>query len=124
MNDTEYDGQLSESHCKLEDGMVVFRITGPVDDALGITLEACGTKFLDEDAADRVLIDLSGSSSFSVKSRIRWVGFLKHPRIYRAAIFGGEPLVRVLANVMIKLSQRKNIQYFQSEESARSWLVS
>lgn len=120
----EEDGHMGVSHCKLEDGTVVFRIFGPVDDALGATLDACGRKFLDEDAADRVLIDLSGSSSFTVNSRIRWVSFLKHPRIYRAAIFGGVPLVRVMANVMIKLSQRKNIQYFQSEESARAWLTS
>lgn len=104
--------------------MVVFRITGRVDDTLGSTLDACGRKFLDDDEADRVLIDLTDSISFSINARIRWVGFLKHPRIFRAAIFGGGPLVRVLAKVIINLSQRKNVQYFQSEESARAWLVS
>lgn len=112
-----------ESYCSVDGQMLVFRILSTIDDEQGEKLETSGRIFLDNKQADKVLIDLRGSSSFSINARMRWVRFLQHRNISRTAIFGGSMLVKVLATIIISASKSKNIEYFANENEAISWLT-
>lgn len=111
-----------KSRCEVVDGILVYRITSPVDDDLGKELDEAGRAYLEGGDADRVLIDLRGSSTFSIRARIRWVSFLRLPQIKKTAMFGGSRLVRTIAHVMMTLAKSNNVRHFSDEQDALRWL--
>jgi len=103
--------------------VVIYRILAPVDDQEGERLELAGQAFLDRKEADRVLIDIQGSTEdFSAGARKQWAKILRHPNIIKAAIFGGNTFVRTIATFVIGATGRKNIKFFATEKDAREWL--
>src|SRR3989344_2270291 len=75
-----------------------YLISAPVDEKEAIQLRDAGWKCVESGGASRVLIDIQQSSQFSSAARKIWVEFLKHPKIKKTAIFGGNVFVRTLAS--------------------------
>ncbi len=123
MVDTEEqktDSPKNEVFC--ENGILIYRLTVPVDDQESERIDALGRSFLDRKEADRVLIDIRRSSDFSSVARKRWSNFLGYPGIVKTAIFGGNTFVRTLALFVIGASRKKNVRFFATEREALEWL--
>ncbi len=123
-NIVEQDIKISKNEVTCENGTIVYRLIVPIDDQEAERIDAIGRSFLDRKEADRVLIDIRRSSSFSSAARKRWANFLRHPGIVRTAIFGGSTFVRTLAVFVIGASQMKNVKFFATEREALEWLHS
>ncbi|MHB8710577.1 MAG: DUF7793 family protein [Minisyncoccota bacterium] len=121
-NTTPQNEKTQRNEVACENGMLVYRLLIPVDDQEAEQLDIAGRAFLDRDEADRVLIDIRRSSSFSSAARKRWVDFLRNPKIVKTAIFGGNTFVRTLATFVIGASRKKSIQFFATEREALEWL--
>ncbi len=101
----------------------MFRITGDITDDIGVELEKSGRSYLDSGETDRILIDLTDSRYFSADAKRRWVKFLQHSAIKKAAIFGGSMIMHMIASFIITATGQKNMQYFETEEEACAWLA-
>jgi len=106
--------------CK--DGIIHYLISAPVDESEAVQLRDEGRKFVDAGEAHLVSIDIQQSTQFSSAARRIWVEFLKHPKIFRATIFGGNVFVRTLASFVIAASSRGNMKFFATEKEALKWL--
>ncbi|MHB8660428.1 MAG: SpoIIAA family protein [Minisyncoccota bacterium] len=120
----EQNATTQKNGVTCENGMVIYRLIAPVDDREAERIDTIGRVFLDRKEADRVLIDIRRSSTFSSAARKRWAEFLRNPHIVKTAIFGGNTFVRTLAIFVIGASQKKNIKFFAMEQEALAWLQS
>lgn len=118
----EQDTKILKNDVVCENGIVIYRLTAPVDDQESERIDALGRSFLDRKEADRVLIDVRRSSDFSSAARKRWASFLQQPGIVKTAIFGGNTFVRILALFIIGASKKKNVKFFATEREALEWL--
>lgn len=117
MDDTQKENRL-----EVVDGVLCYTISFPVGDAEALRLREMGERALGEIGASYVLINLEGSSEFSVGARKIWVDFLRNDLIKKAAIYGGGTLIRVIATFVITASGRDDVKFFSDEVSAREWL--
>jgi hypothetical protein len=108
--------------CK--DNIVYYIISAPVDEKEASRLSNCGIEFIEKKSASKVLINLKQSTQFSSEARKIWVEFLKHQKIEKTAILGGNVFIRTLASFVIAASKKKNIKFFITEEKAMKWLNS
>ena len=69
------------------------------------------------------LIDLNKSGKNSTGARSIWNELSAHEKIKKAAVFGLNPVSRVIASFVIGFSVKKNQQFFKTEEEALSWLL-
>ena len=115
---------MSKNEVIVEGDIVRYIIKYPVDENEASDLRDTGWREFDAGKASRVIIDLQTSTEFTSAARKIWVEFLKHPKIKKTAIFGGNVFVRTLASFVIAAAGKKNIKFFSDEESARKWLKS
>jgi len=105
------------------DGIARYFINAPVDESEAEQLRDSGWKCIESGYASSIIIDIQQSTEFSSAARKIWVEFLKHPKIEKTAIFGGNVFVRTLASFVIAASQKKNIKFFTTEDEAMEWLT-
>ena len=100
-----------------------YLIVAPVDENEATRLSKEGAEKLDTGDVRFVTIDLQQSTNdFSSNARKIWVEFLKHERIEKTAIFGGNVFVRTLAAFIISAAGKEDIRFFKTKEEADAWL--
>lgn len=112
------------NECVLRGNTIWYRIYTPVDGEEALRLDALGRHFLEMENARYIMIDLREAKQFSLSAQHSWVDFLKHPKIYRTAIYGISMLSRVIATLIITASKKENVKMFEREEEAHSWIQS
>jgi len=105
-----------------EGDILRYIMTKPVDKDEAIALDVGGTEIINKGETPFVLIDIRKSTDFSSAARKIWVEFLKNPNIKKAAIFGGNILVRTTASFIIVSTGKKNIKFFDKEAEALEWI--
>ncbi len=109
----------------LEGDIVCYGLSNEVDEREAILLNDVGLEYINSGKASFVLIDLQQQSSkFSSVARKIWVKFLQNTKIKKAAMFGGNIIVRTLASFVIAAAGKKNIKFFAAKEEALKWLKS
>ncbi len=88
------------------------------DIALDFTLK-CAAKVPDK---LHVLIDINKSGKPSAEARKFGKEVFAHEKIGKVAMYGLNPVARVIASFMITISQRGNIRFFKTQEDALAWL--
>ncbi len=108
----------------VEDEVVYYVMSCEVDECEAVLLNSIGLEYINSGKASFILIDLQQSSKFSSAARKTWVKFLQNTKIKKAAMFGGNIIVRTLASFVIAAVGKKNIKFFAAKEEALKWLKS
>lgn len=69
------------------------------------------------------LIDVNRSGKNSPKARLTWNELSQHDKTNKVAVFGQNPVARLIASFVIGFSTRNNQRFFTTEEEARAWLA-
>ena len=108
----------------MEENIVYYILSTEVDEQEAILLNDIGGSYINSGQASYVLIGLQKQSSkFSSSARKIWVRFLQNENIKRAAMFGGNVVVRTLASFVIAATGKKNIKFFSEKDKALEWLL-
>jgi hypothetical protein len=72
----------------------------------------------------KILFDASESGKASFQARRAMVQTLKRPLLDRLAVFGANPVGRLMMRFILMVSGEKKIRFFDDERQAIEWLVS
>jgi hypothetical protein len=106
-----------------EDNVLYVTIFGEVDEKIAIALKEADLKFKNmvEEKYD-VLADLNKSGKHSSESRKIWKEMTEHDKTGKVAIFGMNPVVRVIVAFVMGVSKKKDMRFFKTREEALAWL--
>jgi hypothetical protein len=69
------------------------------------------------------LIDLNNCGKSSPEAREIWKQLSEDERTNKVAVFGINPVARVLANFVIGTSKSNNLRFFKTQEEAMLWFL-
>lgn len=106
-----------------EDNILYETIVGEADDEMGIVMEEATDK-LKKKAGRQVdiLIDVNRAGKPSPKTRARAKKTFEDEGIGKVAIFGMNPVGRVISSFVMGVTNKKDLRLFKSKEDALSWL--
>lgn len=123
INDREY--VVSKNRTVLTDQNIIHVIVeGEQTDAIARAQKIVNKQLFElVDGQTCFLIDLNKSGKNSPEARSTWNELSAHDKLKKAAVFGLNPVVRVIASFVIGFSVKKNQRFFKTEEEARAWLM-
>jgi len=124
MREEEREILIGESRFYLgEDNIIYETIVGETDDEMGIAL-AEATNKLKKMAEGEVglLIDINRAGKPSKKARDGVRRNFEGEGIGKVAIFGMNPVARVIASFVMGVSKKKDMRLFKTKEEAFVWL--
>lgn len=124
MEEKEREIWIGESRYYLgEDDITYMIMVGDVNDDLMDAFRDAGDKVLNMGAGPvNALIDLTRSGKISPEARKLFNGFGEHEKMGKIAIFGMNPVARVIGSFFIGTSKKKDMRFFSSKEDALAWL--
>jgi hypothetical protein len=69
------------------------------------------------------LIDLNKSGRNSPEARAAWKRASEDENVIKVAVFGLNPVARVLASFVMGVTKKKDIHFFMTKEDAYRWLT-
>jgi hypothetical protein len=118
-----WSGKQGNSVYLSEDNIVYITVVGESGNEIVIAMKTLHEKLneLVEEKVDfRIDINRAGKSSPEVRNMGKLIS--QHKKIRKVAFFGSHPVARVLANFAMSVSKKKDVQFFDTEEKAISWL--
>ena len=108
-----------------EDNIIYETVVGEVDEKIAIAMEEASIKFrkMTEEKLD-VLVDLNKAGKPTLKARQIARRRLDNERVGRVAIFGMNPVAKVVASFIMGVTKKKNMRFFKTKEEARTWIKS
>lgn len=115
---------IGESRTILTDQNIIHvNVVGEQTDEIALLQKQLNLKLFEMVKGEvAFLIDLNRSGKNSPGARATWHQMAAHEKVRKAAIFGLNPVVRVIASFVIGFSVKKNERFFKTEQEARSWL--
>ena len=107
-----------------EDNILYTTIVGEVDENTAIAIREAQLKFMNvvEGKVD-LLIDANKAGQPSSRARkIIQEGVLKYEKTGKVALFGANPVARVIASFVMGVTRKKDIRFFKTKEEALAWL--
>ncbi len=107
-----------------EDNILYTTVVGEVDENTAIAIREAHLKFVDmvEGKVD-LLIDANKAGQPSSRARkIIQEGVLKYEKTGKVALFGANPVVRVIASFVMGVTRKKDMRFFKTKEEALTWL--
>jgi len=106
-----------------ENDILYETIVGQADDEMGMFMEEATDK-LKKKAGRQVdvLIDVNRAGKPSPKTRARAKKTFEDEGIGKVAIFGVNPVGRVISSFVIGVTKKKDLRLFKSKEDALAWL--
>ncbi len=106
-----------------EDNILYETIVGEADDEMGNAMEEATDK-LKKKAEGKmdVLVDVNRASKPSPKSRARAKRTFEDEGVGKVAIFGMNPVGRVVSSFVIGITNKKDLRLFKFKEEALMWL--
>jgi len=122
----EKDGKIwvGESRVYLgEDNILNFIIVGDVDEYIAIAFEEAMLKLVGKIKGKvNPLIDLNGARRTSAKARKIFQERIMDDRTGRVALFGLNPVAKVIASFVLGITRKKDMRFFKTREEALAWL--
>lgn len=69
------------------------------------------------------LIDVNRCGKNSRQARLTWNELSENDKTNKVAVFGLNPVARLIASFVIGFSSKKNQLFFATEEEARAWIA-
>jgi hypothetical protein len=115
---------VGENKTILNDNNIIYiTVVGEQTDEMALAQKELNHKLFNSvEGQLNFLIDLNRSGKNSSKARSTWNELSANDKIKKAAVFGLNPVSRVIAAFVIGFSVKKNQRFFKTEEEARAWL--
>lgn len=122
ISDTKY--LVGDNETSLVDSNIIHVIArGEQTDDLAKVQGEINQRFIDKvEGQIHYLIDLNECGKNSPGARSKWYELSEEEKTAKVAIFGMHPVARVLASFVMKVSKKKNMQFFYTREEAMKWL--
>lgn len=108
-------------------GDLVESVAESFKEDLAVATEVITKKFKEEGKKVLVLLDVSGfTGNYSLDALTALIEFAKNDKLFveKTASFGGSDKVKIAGEIAITLSNRHNIEIFNTKEEAVTWLLS
>jgi len=106
-----------------ENNLLQVTISGVHNDKIAKEMQAGFLKLLEmADGKVNIFADNSNAKKASPEARKIFSDLSENEKIGKVAIFGANPVARVIATFVIGLSKKKEIRFFSSKEAALGWL--
>ena len=125
MNDKEREIWVGENRFYLgKDNVVHITIIGEQDEKIACDFKEILFEFSNM-AGERVkiLVDLNKAGKASAEARMIWKELTEKEDFGKTALFGMNPVARVLASFVIGVSKKKDLRFFKTKEEALAWLT-
>ncbi len=93
------------------------------DEIAMVTKDLCLRLFKLVDGKINFLIDLNRCGKNSRRARLAWNELSENGKCNKVAIFGLNPVARLIASFVIGFSSEKNQRFFMTEKEARAWIA-
>lgn len=124
MEDKELEIRVGESSYRLgNDNIGYVTLIGEVDEKAANGHKEAGLKILNmiKGTID-VLVDVNKAGKLSSEVRSVFKEFSEHEKSGKVAIFGLNPVARVIASFVMGVSKKKEMHFFKTKEEALTWL--
>ena len=125
MEEKDREIQVGENRLYLgEDNIIYITSVGMKDDKIAIAIKDAYIKMANmvEGKVD-LLIDTNKSGQPSSRARkIFQEGVLEHEKTGKVALFGANPVARVIASFVMGVTSKKDVRFFKTKEEALAWL--
>lgn len=117
---------INESKIGLVNDNIIYIIAvGFVDEELAKVGERIVCEFLEKTNKNtNILVNLTNAGQPSSKAIRIYLRVSEMAAIKKIAMFGISAVAKVLGSFMIRLSKKKNFQFFKTKEEALAWLNS
>jgi hypothetical protein len=113
------------SFCMRPDGIFHVTTIGDVDDKIAeISKEAILNLEAKVGKARGVMVDLNKAGKQSPQARKIWKSMHNPGENIKVALYGMNPVSRVIASFFLQMMVDKKIKFFKTEDEALSWLKS
>ena len=115
---------IGENKLYLDEDNIYYIVTvGDIDQKIAIAIKEATNK-LDNMVEGKVrrLINLNKGGKQSVSARKTWKELAESENIGKIALFGLNPVARMVAAFGAGLFKKKDMRFFNTEEEARAWL--
>lgn len=116
---------IGESRMYLgEDNILYETVVGVVDEKIAIALKEATLKLSSkaEGGVINVFIDLNGTGKPTPEARRIGQESFEDEGIGKIAMFGVNPVTRVIASFVMGVTRKKDMRFFRSKEKALAWL--
>ncbi len=124
MEDKDREIRLGQNRIYLgEDNILYISIVGETDGKTAATIREIDTKFKGMvEGKAHVLGDLNKAGKQSTEARKIWKELAEDDRTGKIAMYGMNPVARVLAAFVMGVSRKKEMRFFKTNEEALEWL--
>ena len=124
MEEKDREIWVGENHSYLgEDNIVYTTIVGEVDENMAIAIREAHLKFMNMvEGKMNSLVDLNKAGKQPPEARKIGNEMFEHERIGKIALFGLDPVARVIASFVMGVSRKKDMRFFKKKEEALAWL--
>lgn len=114
---------VGENRLYIDDNIIGINIVGEVDDKMALTMKEAYLKLKNmiEDQND-ILVDLDKAGKQSAGARKTWKVLNEYENTGKIAMFGMNPVARVIASFVKGVSSKEDIRFFKTKEEAFEWL--
>jgi len=127
LNELKKEMQVGESRfCYDEDDILYIEIAGEYNEqnALAIRdafLEMLGMAKKNDEGKIKILVNSNAAKKPTPEARKMFSKLMEDESVGKIAIYGSNPVIRVIASFVIGFSKNKNIKIFNSKEDALAW---
>jgi hypothetical protein len=106
-----------------EDGIMYVEISGEHDKQIALEMKDAYLKLLSmSEGKVNIFADNSKSKRPSVEARKIFRVLTEHEKSGKIAVFGQNPVARVISTFIVGLSKNKDVHIFKSKDEALLWL--
>ncbi len=107
-----------------ENNIIHAEVTGPQTCEMAFEIkEVCKKLWSQIEGQCNFLIDINKCGKNDPCARNTWKELSGHPKTYKVATFGMNPVSKVIANFVIGTYQGKNLRFFYTEQEALDWIA-
>ena len=124
MEEEDREIWVGENHTYLgEDNILYTLVVGEVDENMAIAIREAHLKFLNMvEGKVNSLVDLNKAGKQPPEARKIGKEMFEHERIGKIALFGLDPVARVIASFVMGVTRKKDMRFFKTKEEALAWL--
>jgi hypothetical protein len=126
MAETAKEFKIGDNTLSIIDDMIFLTNVGDINDALALEFDACLKKIVNTEGTKKrnILVDNNRAGKTSFKARQIFSRMMELETTGKVAIFGMNPVARVLASFFIAMVKKGDVRFFATKEESMAWLKS
>ncbi|MCK5561725.1 MAG: STAS/SEC14 domain-containing protein [Thermoplasmata archaeon] len=124
MKDNDKEIWIGENRFYLDENNIIHEtVVGEIDDETAIVAKKVVADLIEmADGEVKIMIDITQAGTPSRNARLIGQESLNDERIGKIAIFGMNPVAKVIASFFMNFTHKNNIKFFKIKKEAIEWL--